>query len=149
MMATGTGIAPMRGFLQERAAIKAGGGRTLGPASLYFGVRDHDKDFIFKDQLAQWEKDGIVTVRPAFSKNGPEGKVSHITDHIWDDRDALTEMFANGGKIFVCGSASVGRSTADICKKIWLERHEGKTDDDAEEWLRKMREDRYVSDVFG
>lgn len=73
MMATGTGIAPMGGFIQERAAIKAGGGQKLGLAILYFGVRDHEKDYIYRDELTAWEKDGVVDVRMAFSKHAPTG----------------------------------------------------------------------------
>jgi cytochrome P450/NADPH-cytochrome P450 reductase len=41
----------------------------------------------------------------------------------------------------------LGKSTADVCKKIWMETS-GKGQEEAEEWLEKVREDRYVSDTF-
>jgi cytochrome P450/NADPH-cytochrome P450 reductase len=149
MIAAGTGIAPMRGFIQERAAIASGGQQKLGPAILYFGCRHHEKDFIYAEELKQWEKDKVVSVRPAFSKIGPTGSVKYVPERMWDEREEIAKLFLDGAKIFVCGSASkLAKSTAEICKKIWLEKNPGKSDEDANEWLDKQKEDRYVSDVF-
>jgi len=149
MIAAGTGIAPMRGFIQERAAIASGGQQKLGPAILYFGCRHHEKDFIYAEELKQWEKDKVVSVRPAFSKTGPPGSAKYVPERIWDEREEIAKLFLDGAKIFVCGSASkLAKSTAEICKKIWLEKNPGKSDEDANEWLDKQKEDRYVSDVF-
>ncbi|KAL5412471.1 hypothetical protein PMIN06_008411 [Paraphaeosphaeria minitans] len=151
MICAGTGIAPMRGFIQERATMKAARKTTFGSALLYFGCRDHTKDYIYADELAQWEKDGVVSVRPCFSKNPPssEGKGhKYVPDRMWEEREELKELFQNGAKIFVCGSAAkLGKSTADVCKKIWREAS-GKGEKEADEWLEKVREDRYVSDTF-
>ncbi len=72
MFCAGTGIAPMRAFLQERAAIAEAGSRKLGPALLFFGSRDADKDFLYKSELAEWERLGIVTVHGAHSKSYDE-----------------------------------------------------------------------------
>ncbi|KAF2088806.1 cytochrome P450 [Saccharata proteae CBS 121410] len=151
MMAAGTGIAPMRGFIQERACIAQGGARKVGPALLFFGCRDHEKDFIYADELKKWEDDGVVAVRPAFSKTGPKGGdgFKYVHDRIWAEREELSQMFLQGAKIFVCGSAAkLGKSASEVCKKIWLEKHPGKTEEDAEKWLEEQREERYVSDVF-
>lgn len=151
MMATGTGIAPMGGFIQERAAIKAGGGQKLGLAILYFGVRDHEKDYIYRDELTAWEKDGVVDVRMAFSKHAPTGRdAQRVPDRIQNDREEVRQLFRQGAKIFVCGSASgLGRSNADTCMKIWREKQPDKTQEDAEKWLQEQRVERFVSDVFG
>lgn len=57
-------------------------------------------------------------------------------------------MFQARGKIFLCGSAArLGKSTADVCKKIWaggLEKNEA----EADEWLQSVKTDRYVSAVY-
>lgn len=156
MIAAGSGIAPMRGFIQERAAIASARGDEsssthLGTAILYFGCRDHELDFIYADELRAWEEQGIVDVRPAFSKRAPSGeKTRYVPDRIYEDKQELKDLFSRGAKIFVCGSASkLAKSTATVCKKIWLEANSGSEDKEADEWLETVRETRYVSDVFG
>ncbi|KAF2730502.1 cytochrome P450 [Polyplosphaeria fusca] len=148
MACAGSGMAPMRAFIQERAAIKAARNQKLGPAVLYFGCRDEGADYIYADELAAWEKEGIVSVRPCFSKSGA-GAPKYVHERIWEDREELRSLFAEkGAKIFVCGSASkLAKSTADVCKKIYMEA-KGVGEDEAREWLEKVKEDRYVSDVF-
>lgn len=152
MIAAGTGLAPMRGFIEERAAIAAASGRKVGPALLYFGCRDYEKDYIYKSELEHWETLGAVSLRPAFSKRGPEGAKNwrYCPDRMWDEREEIAKLFGEGAKIFLCGSASkLAKSTAEVCKKIWKERHPEASDEDADKWLEKQRENRYVSDVFG
>ena len=149
MIAAGTGLAPMRGFVQERAVLAAAG-RTVGPAILFFGCRDAETDYIYKEELAQWEKEGAVTVRPAFSRNGPEGVPKYVHERMWDEREELAELFVNrGAKIFVCGSAAkLAKSASEVTQKIYRERHPEQTEKEAFDWLQGIRETRYVSDVF-
>ena len=153
MMAAGSGIAPMRGFIQERAAVASARGDSghLGPAILYFGCRDFDSDFIYANELKAWQEQGVVNVRPAFSKKAPEGeKTMYVPDRVYEDREEIAKLFSNGAKVFVCGSASkLSKGTAEVSKKIWLENHSGCTGKEADEWLESVRETRYVSDVFG
>lgn len=69
MFCAGSGFAPMRGFLQERALQKASG-REVGTTLLFFGCRYPDADYLYGDSdLAEWIKLGVVDVRPAFSRD--------------------------------------------------------------------------------
>jgi cytochrome P450/NADPH-cytochrome P450 reductase len=152
MFAAGTGIAPMRAFIQERAAIlEAGGSRKLGPALLFYGSRDAEKDFLYRSELGAWQKLGIVTVYGAYSRMPESGKPGHpkyVQDAIWEERQQCAELFRNGGKIYLCGSAAkLGQSCAEICKKIWMQ-ETGKDEQAAEEWLQSVKTDRYVADVY-
>ena len=69
MIATGSGVAPMRGFIQERVLQKEAG-RYVGKMTLFFGCRFPDDDFLyFKTDFEKWSKLGILEVRPAFSRD--------------------------------------------------------------------------------
>lgn len=68
MQAAGTGIAPMRAFLQERAALKCASSVGFGPTILFFGCRNPNKDFLYSSELAIWEEEGIVEVRQHYAK---------------------------------------------------------------------------------
>ena len=63
MIGAGTGIAPFRGFLQERGPAPRAGTR-LGPAQLFFGCDHPDVDFLYRDELAAWERLGAVERAP-------------------------------------------------------------------------------------
>lgn len=69
MVCAGSGLAPMRGFLQERAAQKKAG-RDVANSLLFFGCHSPQHDFIYGDtDVKEWVELGIVDVRPAFSRS--------------------------------------------------------------------------------
>ena len=148
MFAAGTGIAPMRAFIQERAVIKRAGLRKLGRALLFFGCRHPDKDYIYRSEFAAWEKEGLVEVIPCYSKpeNGHIGR--HVPDALWNHRDRVWNMFQDGANVYTCGSAArLGSSSAATWRRIWSEKT-GKTELEAHEWLDQVKNDRYISDVY-
>jgi Sulfite reductase, alpha subunit (flavoprotein) len=61
MICAGTGLAPFRGFLQERA-LRHAHGEPAGPALLFFGCDHPDVDLLYRDELENWERQGIVTL---------------------------------------------------------------------------------------
>ena len=68
MFAAGSGLAPMRGFIQERAEQKKAG-REVGRMLLYYGCRTPENDYLYSDSdLKEWSALGVVEVRPAFSR---------------------------------------------------------------------------------
>ena len=69
MIGAGTGLAPFRGFLQERAVLKAGG-VPVATSLLFFGCRTSKDDYLYEDELRRYEADGVVEVDAVFSREG-------------------------------------------------------------------------------
>jgi cytochrome P450/NADPH-cytochrome P450 reductase len=148
MVCAGTGVAPFRGFLQERAAQKAAG-RTVGRALLFFGVDHPEVDYLYRDEFAAWEAAGVVEIRPAFSSR-PEGDVVFVQHRVWKDRAEVAQLFRDGAQFYVCGD---GRYMAPGVRETFIRIYQRATqasDADANAWADRMEHEhgRYVSDVF-
>ena len=148
MVCAGTGLAPFRGFVQERA-VQAANGQQVGAALLFFGCDHPDVDYLYKDEFAAWEAAGVVSVRPAFFK-APQGDVSFVQHRVWQDRAELSDLFRKGANVYVCGD---GRRMAPAVRETFVRIYQeavGVTVEAAEAWVEKIEREsgRYVSDVF-
>lgn len=146
MIGPGTGLAPFRGFLQERAARKAQGA-TLGPAMLFFGCRHPEQDFIYADELKAFAADGVSELHTAFSRaDGPKTYVQHL---VAAQKDRVWELIQKGAIVYVCGDG--GRMEPDVkatLMSIYRERT-GVDADAAARWIEEMgTRNRYVLDVW-
>jgi cytochrome P450/NADPH-cytochrome P450 reductase len=147
MVGPGTGMAPFRGFLEERAALAARGER-LGAAVLFFGCRDPEQDFIYEDELKRWVKDGIVTLHMAFSRATNQPK-TYVQDEILLQANEVWRLLEAGAVIYVCGDAS--RMAPDVRRAFAAvyRRQTGAGDAAAEAWLARLTvEGRYIADVW-
>ncbi|WP_166297831.1 bifunctional cytochrome P450/NADPH--P450 reductase [Bradyrhizobium sp. 2S1] len=146
MVGPGTGLAPFRGFLQERAARKAHGA-TLGPAMLFFGCRHPEQDFIYGDELKAFAADGVSELYTAFSRtDGPKTYVQHL---VAAQKDRVWELIEKGAIVYVCGDGS--KMEPDVkatLMSIYRERA-GADTDGAARWIEEMgTRNRYVLDVW-
>ena len=143
----GTGIAPFRGFLQERMILKKQG-KEVGEALLFFGCDDPDTDYLYRSELQEYEAAGIVRLKPAFSSK-PENGVTFVQDRIWQDRQEVIDFYLNGAKGFVCGD---GKRMAPAVRAAFLkiyQDHTKKSDAEVEAWFQELeKHSRYVADVF-
>jgi cytochrome P450/NADPH-cytochrome P450 reductase len=146
MVGPGTGLAPFRGFLQERAALKARGA-NLGPAMLFFGCRHPDQDFLYADELKAFAADGITELYTAFSR--AEGPKTYVQDLVAAQRDRVWNLIENGAITYVCGDG--GKMEPDVkaaLVAIYRER-KGAGADAGLRWIDDLgTKNRYVLDVW-
>src|SRR5215471_484006 len=136
MVGAGTGLAPFRGFLQERAALKARGA-AIGPALLFFGCRDPQQDFIYEDELRAWADRGITRIYPCFSRLAGQKK-TYVQDQVVEAKDEVWPMIQAGAVIYICGDAS---RMAPAVRVAFAAVHRDKQGGDgarAEAWLDEM-----------
>jgi len=148
MVGPGTGVAPMMGFLQERAHLLKSG-RQLGHAALFFGCRRRDEDFLYQEELERHRESGALSeLRVAFSREGAQ-KV-YVQDLIWEQRAAVWKLLQQpSARIYVCGDA---RAMAPDVRKTFqrvAEECGGRSGDGASNMVAAMIESgRYLEDVW-
>jgi len=143
MIGPGTGIAPFRAFLQERAHRRA-----RGRSWLFFGSRNRATDYLYSDELENWRHRGVLTrLDLAFSRDTDE-KV-YVQHRMQEQAKALWTWISGGAVIYVCGDAAA--MAPDVHRTLQtIAREEGGLDKAAaREWIRDLAQNgRYMRDVY-
>jgi cytochrome P450 / NADPH-cytochrome P450 reductase len=148
LIGPGTGFAPFRGFLEERASQRADGVAT-GPVHLFFGCKHPDHDWLCRDEMEAWSADGVATLHLAYSAvdDYPYAYVQHA---LAAAGDAVWPLLEGGAQVFVCGD---GRNMAPAVRETLIDICEAQRRCDrnvASEWLESLIETgRYHQDVYG
>ncbi|KAJ6481192.1 fatty acid hydroxylase [Mycena vulgaris] len=148
MFCAGSGIAPMRGFIQERAAQKAAG-RDVGKMILFFGCRSPETDFLYSQtDLAEWIRLGLLEVRPAFSCS-PEDSAGckYVQDRILKDSADIVDAHEQDAAFFTCGSGNVAKGIKSSLVEI-IKRAKGLDTDEATARFESVTKGRYATDIF-
>lgn len=143
MVGPGTGVAPFRAFLAERAATGATGRNWL-----FFGDRREEHDHAYRAELEQWASDGVLTrLETAFSRDGAE-KV-YVQHRMREHGKELWSWLAEGGSFYVCGDMSeMAPAVEEALLEIAAE-HGGTDAEGARTWLDDLRRQRrYLKDVY-
>ena len=137
LIGPGTGIAPFRGFLQERIATHA-----EGPNWLFFGECNEATDFYYGDYFKELEKQGRLRLSTAFSRD-QEQKV-YVQDRLWEERKSVWEWIQKKCYIYICGDAQkMAKDVQLVLEKIVHD--EGKIpEEDARLFLKEMRKERHL-----
>jgi cytochrome P450/NADPH-cytochrome P450 reductase len=147
MIGAGTGVAPYRGFLQARAAIKARGAK-VGPAVLFHGCRNRGEDHIYASEFEAMAQAGVVEIEPAYSRPDA-GDKCYVQHRLLARRDRVWELIERGGVVYVCGDVStmapaVEQAMLEICRD-----KQGCSEDDAMAWVAKLKSGaRYLVDIW-
>ncbi len=143
MVGPGTGIAPFRAFVEERAATSAKGKNWL-----FFGDQHYLTDFLYQTEWQSYLEDGVLTkLDVAFSRD--QLKKIYVQDRM---RERAKELFAwieAGAYFYVCGDAT--RMAVDVDQALHeIIASEGKLSDEAAaEYVKRLKaEKRYLRDVY-
>ena len=147
MIGPGTGLAPFRGFCQERAAQKKAGA-SLGPAMLFFGCRHPGQDFLYAEELKGHAADGVIELHTAFSRMDGQAK-TYVQDLVRSQQDRVWALIEAGAIVYICGDG--GKMEPDVKRalvEIYCARKNA-TADAGEAWINEMGAgNRYVLDVW-
>ncbi|WP_416264071.1 sulfite reductase subunit alpha [Curtobacterium flaccumfaciens pv. flaccumfaciens] len=143
MIGPGTGVAPFRGFLHERAASGATGRNWL-----FFGDQHRDTDFVYRDELTELQEQGVLDrLDLAFSRDQAE-KV-YVQTRMLEQSAELFAWLEDGGHVYVCGDASRMAKDVEAALLHVIRTGRGRGEDDAQAYLADMRRaKRYVRDVY-
>jgi len=146
LIGPGTGVAPFRGFLEERAAQQAAGS-AVAPVQLYFGCRHPQHDWLYRDDIARWAERGVAEVHTAYSVVPDAAR--YVQDLLWQRREQVWAQIEAGATIYVCGD---GRRMAPAVRQTLIDigaAQGGMSADAASDWFAGlMATGRYRQDVF-
>jgi sulfite reductase (NADPH) flavoprotein alpha-component len=143
MVGPGTGIAPFRSFIEERAVNKA-----TGKSWLFFGDQHAASDFLYQDELEKYQKDGVLTrLETAFSRDSAQ-KV-YVQHKMLENSKELFEWLENGAYFYVCGDKQYMAKDVHTALLTVIEKEGSMSPEDAEAYLNGMKEQgRYERDVY-
>lgn len=153
MVAAGTGIAPFRAFVAERARLAAMG-RDIGEMMLFFGCRSPDEDNIYFDELeaarAQLGSQRFRLVA-AFSRADVDGvKKGYVQDQVVQEGERVVRLLIEGdASFYVCGRASMAREVGRKVEGV-VGKEQGWDEEMVKAWMEGMKRTRkWKEDVWG
>lgn len=143
MIGAGTGVAPFRAFMQQRAA-----NGDSGKNWLIFGNQHFTQDFLYQTEWQGWAKDGLLNKYDFAWSRDQEEKI-YVQHKIREEAAELWQWLQQGAHIYVCGDAS--RMAKDVEQALLdtIAEQGGLSADDADEYLDNLRQEgRYQRDVY-
>lgn len=118
LIGPGTGIAPMRAFLQEREHIQQK--EKIGKCLLFFGCRRQDEDYLYKTELQTYlETEVLDELIVAFSRETNQ-KV-YVQHKVKEKGEQLVDLICNQkASIFVCGATQMGRDVMRTFEELFV-----------------------------
>ncbi len=143
MIGPGTGIAPFRAFLQDRQAQGA-----KGPNWLFFGDQHEGTDFLYRDEIQDWSRNGLLHRLDLAWSRDTDAKV-YVQHRMLENAATLWNWIESGAGVCVCGDASRMAKDVDAALHEVIATAGQRTRDQAAEYVRKLVADRrYCRDVY-
>lgn len=143
MVGPGTGIAPFRAFMQERAEQEAQGKNWL-----FFGNPNFTQDFLYQTEWQRFVKDKVVDkISLAFSRDQKE-KI-YVQHRLLEQGKEVFDWLEQGAHFYVCGDANQMAKDVNDALIAIVEKHGNKSHEEAEQYVTELRRaKRYQKDVY-
>jgi sulfite reductase (NADPH) flavoprotein alpha-component len=143
MVGVGCGIAPFRGFLQERDA-----GGMQGKTWLFFGEQHESTDFYYRKEWEDYLSSGVLSrMDTAFSRD--QGYKIYVQHRMVERAHDLWAWLEKGATIYVCGDADRMAPGVDAALHEIVQHAGGLDKENAREYVARLRrEKRYRRDVY-
>ena len=142
MIGPGTGVAPFRGFVQERSAVGASGRNWL-----FFGARHARSQFLYQlEWQAALTAGTLHRLDLAFSRDTAERV--YVQQRLREQGREVYAWLDDGAHLYVCGAIAMGKSVHAALRDIVIE-HGGRDAEAADDYLNELqRAGRYARDVY-
>lgn len=143
MIGPGTGMAPMRAFIEERESTGASGKNWL-----IFGEQHFTTDFFYQSEIQQYVSTGVLNrVDLAWSRD--TDKKIYVQHKMLEHGKEIYEWIKNGANIFVSGSRSPMSEDVEKAMIEIIYTHSGKSAPESEEYWNELKEAGiYKADVY-
>lgn len=146
LVGPGAGLAPFRGFLQEREYLQKNT-TTLGRSWLFFGDQHRASDFLCEEELKQFQQSGILArLDLAFSRD--QIYKIYVQDRIKENAIDIWKWIQNGAYFYICGDKRMAKDVESALIEIFITQGELSADD-AAAYLKDLKtQHRFHLDVY-
>lgn len=142
MIGPGTGVAPFRAFLQER--IKQG---APGKNWLFFGERNKESDYFYRQEFETWRADGKLRLDLAFSRDQAE-KI-YVQHRMQESGKDIWNWLQEGAYFYVCGDAHRMAKDVEHTLQRIVATQGAMNDEEAKAYVKSLRiQKRYLTDIY-
>lgn len=108
LVGAGTGVGPLAGFIRANARRR--------PLHLFFGMRHPDSDFLYREELAGWEKAGRLTRLVTASSRGARPR--YVQDALRSEAAEVARLVRTGARVMVCGGRGMAAGVRPALDEI-------------------------------
>jgi len=148
MVGPGTGVAPFRAFLQERAASNGSEKSSTGKNWLIFGNPHFDTDFLYQVEIQKYVSSGLLNkLDLAFSRDS-EQKV-YVQHKLLENAAEVWQWLEQGAYFYVCGDMHKMAKDVEQALLIIIQEQGQRDEEAAKQYLKALKvNQRYQRDVY-
>ena len=108
LIGAGTGVGPLAGFIRRNEPRR--------PIHLFFGLRNPDSDFLYRDELSAWQAEGKLARLSIAVSRGEQPQ--YVQEALGQEGAKIVDAVRQGAKVMVCGGRDMARGGAQALTAI-------------------------------